>query len=221
MQKGTIQDRFCGTIAKILEDHPELTKTQIATDLECGRTKLSEILAGRMMAGTDVIAQLCQKYEISPDWILCGRGPQWKSEIPTEVPPKSSLPLIPIEAVAGFNGIDEPGISFAECPVYAVPEFIAAKAEYMIRVSGSSMYPKYSNGDILACRRIPEITFIQWGKVYVIDSMQGAMVKRLFEIDDNPDELLCKSDNENYPPFRIPRSEIRSLSIVLGVVRLE
>lgn len=157
-----------------------------------------------------------KKTEPLPEAVKSDDGEKQESHRPAHF-----LPLIPIDAVAGFNGIDEPGISFAECPVYAVPEFIAAKAEYMIRVSGSSMYPKYSNGDILACRRIPEITFIQWGKVYVIDSMQGAMVKRLFEIDDNPDELLCKSDNENYPPFRIPRSEIRSLSIVLGVVRLE
>lgn len=83
------------------------------------------------------------------------------------------------------------------------------------------MYPKYSSGDILACRKVPEVTFIQWGKIYVIDSCQGAMVKRLFEIDGQPDVLLCKSDNNAYPPFRLPKTEIRSLSIVVGAIRLE
>ncbi len=134
---------------------------------------------------------------------------------------RTSLPLIPIEAVAGHNGIDEQGVRLEDCPSYQVPEFISAKAEYMIRVSGSSMYPKYSNGDILACRKVEEITFFQWGKVYVIDSNQGAMIKRLFEIPDAPDMVLCKSDNDNYPPFKLPKSEIRSLSIVIGVIRLE
>lgn len=132
-----------------------------------------------------------------------------------------ALPLIPIAAVAGFNGLDLPGIPLAQCPQYSVPDFIEQKAEYLIRVSGSSMYPKYSSGDILACRRIQEITFIQWGKIYVIDSQQGAMVKRLFEIPDDPEHVLCRSDNPNYPPFRLPKSEIRSLSIVVGVIRLE
>ena len=83
------------------------------------------------------------------------------------------------------------------------------------------MYPKYSSGDILACRKIVEVTFIQWGKIYVIDSQQGAMVKRLFEIEGDVDHILCKSDNENYPPFKLPKDEIRSLSIVVGAIRLE
>ena len=91
----------------------------------------------------------------------------------------------------------------------------------MIRVSGSSMYPKYSNGDILACRRVHDVLFFQWGKIYVIDSSQGPLVKRVFQ-DEDPDRILLVSDNkEHYPPFSIPKSDIRSLSIVLGVIRLE
>ncbi len=132
-----------------------------------------------------------------------------------------TLPLVPIAAVAGYNGLDEAGVTLAECPQYSVPDFFAVNAEFLIRVSGSSMYPKYSSGDILACRKVQEVTFIQWGKIYVIDSQQGMMVKRLFEIDGEPDLVLCKSDNENYPPFRLPKEEIRSLSIVVGAIRLE
>lgn len=132
-----------------------------------------------------------------------------------------TLPLLPIEAVAGFNGTDSPGIRLLDCAQYEIPEFDAVNAEFLIRVSGSSMYPKYSSGDILACRKVPQITFIQWGKIYVIDSCQGAMVKRIFEIDGEPDFVSCVSDNPKYPAFRLPKSEIRSLSIVVGAIRLE
>jgi phage repressor protein C with HTH and peptisase S24 domain len=94
--------------------------------------------------------------------------------------------------------------------------------EFVIRVSGSSMYPKYSNGDLLACKKIPAITFFQWGKVYVLDTVQGALVKRLFEDKENSDNIICQSDNkENYPAFSLPKNEIRSLSIVLGVIRMD
>lgn len=131
------------------------------------------------------------------------------------------IPLIPIDAVAGFNGWDENGVAELDCAHYDVPDFEAAHADFLIRVSGSSMYPKYSSGDILACRKIDEITFIQWGKIYVIDSRQGAMVKRLFPIEGDSAMLLCKSDNPNYPPFELPKEEIRSISIVVGAIRLE
>lgn len=167
----------------------------------------------------------------STDWLLYGEGSMLRNNnnesnesnetYENNETNDHTLPLIPIAAVAGFNGLDIPGIPLAQCPQYSIPDFIEQKAEYLIRVSGSSMYPKYSSGDILACRRIQEITFIQWGKIYVIDSQQGAMVKRLFEIPDNPEQILCQSDNPKYPPFKLPKSEIRSLSIVVGVIRME
>lgn len=145
-----------------------------------------------------------------------------REEAPVMKPVVSwGIPLVPIDAVAGFNGWDESGIAELDCARYDVPDFAAVHADFLIRVSGSSMYPKYSSGDILACRKIVEVTFIQWGKIYVIDSQQGAMVKRLFEIEGDVDHILCKSDNENYPPFKLPKDEIRSLSIVVGAIRLE
>lgn len=165
--------------------------------------------------------------DASPSWLLTGEGPMLKEDTDNVVkvakaePSADGLPLVPIEAVAGFNGDDMPGVRLEDCLRYVVPEFAAAGAEYLIRVSGSSMYPKYSSGDILACRRIQEIDFFQWGKIYVIDSSQGAMVKRIYQCDDDAACVLCKSDNDKYPPFTLPKSAIRSLSIVIGVIRLE
>ena len=140
---------------------------------------------------------------------------------PTTCLAQAGIPLIPVDAVAGFNGIDSPTIQIHDCQRYLVPEFQQLNAEFMIRVSGSSMYPKYSSGDILACRKLTSYHFIQWGKIYVIDSEQGAMVKRLFPCDEDTDYVICKSDNPNYPPFELPKTEIRSLSIVLGAIRFE
>lgn len=179
-----------------------------------------------MNAGQDLLTSLSRIYGVSLNWLLTGEGSMISEEeikpmpIATDAPSSDCLPLLPIEAMAGYNGTDMPGVALSECPMYCVPEFVSAGAQFLIRVSGSSMYPKYNSGDILACRRIPDITFFQWGKVYVIDSCQGAMVKRIFE-GQQPGTITCKSDNQSYPPFTLPTSEIRSLSIVIGVIRLE
>lgn len=162
--------------------------------------------------------------EISLDWLVTGRGPMLRSDLPAAhlaTEPGAGIPLIPIEAVAGLPTDDSVGTRFIDCAHYIIPDFANLNVEYMIRVSGSSMYPKYSNGDILACRRVHDVLFFQWGKIYVIDSSQGALVKRVFQ-DEDPDRILLVSDNrEHYPPFSIPKSDIRSLSIVVGVIRLE
>lgn len=132
-----------------------------------------------------------------------------------------SVPLIPFEAAAGFPFGELDGVKYEDCEQYVIPEFENKGVTFMIRVSGSSMYPKYSSGDLLGCKRIDDILFFQWGKIYVIDSSQGPLVKRVFEHED-PDMILLVSDNkEKYPPFPMPKSDIRSLSLVLGVIRME
>ena len=178
----------------------------------------------------ETIQKIVEKFpQISLNWIVLGQGEMFNNSANNNIPiakqtnnPNEGIPLIPVEAIAGIPSIDEIGVTFADCKKYVVPEFESKGADYMIRVSGSSMYPKYSNGDILACKYIRDVLFLQWGKIYVIDSSQGALVKRVFQDENNPDNLILVSDNkENYPPFAFPKSDIRSISIVVGVIRLE
>lgn len=149
-----------------------------------------------------------------------------KSEIEVQLPEQNdihdseSIPLIPFEYAAGF-GEDNDGISLNDCEKYKIPEFKNIGAEFLVRVGGSSMYPKYSSGDILACKKIYDILFFQWGKIYVIDSSQGQLVKRVCRHDDENMVWLVSDNKEKYEPFAIPKSDIRSLSIVVGVLRME
>lgn len=133
--------------------------------------------------------------------------------------PMVTLPLIPLDCVAGFPVFDNAGVTLADCEQYAVPEFSARGADYLIRVAGSSMYPRYSNGDILACKRVQSLTFFQWGMIYVIDTQQGILVKRVYENPNDEKSVICRSENEKeFPPFSLPKNEIRSLSIVVGQI---
>lgn len=171
--------------------------------------------------GSENILKISSRYpEISIEWLVSGRGAMLK-ETNALPDPIEGIPLIPVDAIAGLGKGDIAGIKYEDCSRYYVPEFSERGVEFLIRVSGSSMYPKYANGDILACKKIHEVLFIQWGKVYVIESKtQGPLVKRLFEHDD--EFVQCVSDNkEHYPPFLLPKSDIRSLSIVVGVIRLD
>jgi phage repressor protein C with HTH and peptisase S24 domain len=179
----------------------------------------------------DFIVKVCSVFEISYDWFILGIGNM--KDKPTHniikspeteykaIPSNTGIPLIPIEAVAGLAKGDITVMEYEVTENYLVPEFNARGVKYLIRVSGSSMYPKYSNGDILACRPITDTTFFQWGKVYVLDTDQGALVKRLFEGKDDS-SIECRSDNkEHYPSFKINKTSIRTVSIVVGVIRLD
>ncbi len=132
--------------------------------------------------------------------------------------PNEGIPLIPIEAMAGALTGERTVLEY-ECERYVVPAFKGA--DFLIQVKGSSMYPKYSSGDIVACQRVPmSDLFFQWNKVYVIDTNQGPLIKRIKPGSDK-EHVLIVSDNEKYDPFELPYSAIHSVALVIGVIRLE
>lgn len=132
--------------------------------------------------------------------------------------PGEGIPLIPIEAMAGALTSEQTVLEY-ECERYVVPMFKGA--DFLIPVKGSSMYPKYSSGDIVACQRVSmSDLFFQWNKVYVIDTNQGALIKRIKPGSDK-DHVLIVSDNEKYDPFELPFSAIHAVALVIGVIRLE
>jgi len=182
-----------------------------------GRNAISHDLAERILS-------YCP--DISMGWLASGSGGMIIGEdgelkyFVGDGESDESLPLIPFDCIAGY-GEDNEGISLNNCEHYKIPEFKNLGAEFLVRVGGSSMYPKYSSGDILACRKIHDILFFQWGKIYVIDSSQGQLIKRVLEHEDETQILLVSDNSEKYPPFTIPKNDIRSLSIVLGAVRME
>jgi len=167
--------------------------------------------------------------DLNLEWAITGQGSMMKQtvirqvnediEIYGKMPIKKGIPIIPIEAMAGFSK-GENTVLELECEHYYVPEF-QSKANFLIRIAGTSMSPKYYNGDVVACKTIPKETFIQWGKVYVMDTIQGALCKRLFQSDKGDEWVKVVSDNDKYPPFEMKKKEIRSLAIVIGVIRLE
>lgn len=204
-------------IAVRLKHERGITLRDVANTLGMNYSYLSDVSSGRSPFTDDCRAKMIRAFgaEIvngtpdAPTPVRMYGGEQDCNMV--------TLPLIPIDAVAGFPTIDNDGVTLADCEQYAIPEFTSRGAEFLVRVSGTSMYPRFNHGDLLACKRVQQLTFVQWGMVYVLDTEQGMLVKRLYECPDDRDSVVCHSENTNeYTDFRLPKTEIRSVSIVLG-----
>ncbi len=210
---------------KVIRNHYKLTQDEFARGLEIKQGSYSDIERGRIdNISTSILTKIAFYYNININWLLTGEGEMLKGEMKKNekiTTNKNSIPMISLNTIAGYHDLDHDDM-LAQCEQYAIPDFSEKGAEFVIRVSGNSMCPKYCNGDIVACRIVKDIVFLQWGKPYVIDSSQGIMIKRVYEEKDNPNCIRCYSDNkEFYPEFVIPKSDIRSLSIVVGLIRVE
>ena len=132
--------------------------------------------------------------------------------------PKEGIPLIPFSAMAGaLTG--EQSVFEYECERYVVPAF--SGADFLMPVKGNSMMPTYISGDIVACQRVPMSgLFFQWNKPYVLDTAQGAIIKRIKPGSDKQ-HVLIVSDNKEYDPFELPYEDIYAVALVIGIIRLE
>lgn len=183
-----------------------------------GMAKLSSGYIANLKSnpGADILTKI---FNTAPDldrrWLLTGDGDMISSAVKDT---QESIPLIPVNAIGGFlSGVSDPIMNY-DCERYIVPLFKGA--DFLIRVDGDSMLPKYMPGDIVACRKIVDASWFQWGKTYVVDTKQGALIKRIEPSDKEGCIMLC-SENEKYKPIAIDSNEINAVAIVKGVIRIE
>lgn len=177
------------------------------------------------MSEENTVRFLSYYKDVNPEWLLTGKGEMLKTDNPkavASVGPGEGIPLIPVDAFGSIGNNSGYSIDLDKIEDrYVVPLFDGKGVDFLIAVRGSSMYPKYSSGDVVACRFIRELLFIQWNKVYVLDSKsQGTMIKRLIKSGD-PEKVICRSDNKEYGDFEVPLDDIQNIALVVGVIRLE
>ena len=117
---------------------------------------------------------------------------------PNDTPPSHTVPIFPFSARAG-----------AQCERITSP---VRGAELATEVVGDSMAPAFPAGARVLLARVRDT--IAWGEVYVLDTTDGQMLKRIMPTDSE-DVWELRSDNPAYPPFRIRTRCVRGVWRVL------
>jgi len=129
---------------------------------------------------------------------------------------EQSLLVIPYGARGGTIGDFLDGIHEYDCERITSP---IKGADYAMEVTGDSMAPEYPSGSRVLIKKINPV-FIEWGEVYVLDTPNGAVIKRIRKTDD-PDVVECVSINPAYQSYTIPGSFVRGWYRVLMVMALK
>lgn len=127
---------------------------------------------------------------------------------------KGTLPVIPTEAMAGTLGEFADSVNAYDCERMISP---IKGADYAIKVCGDSMTPEIPNGSQILIKKIFEDEFVEWGKVFCLDTKNGAVIKRVYPTE-NPEVVECRSINPDYPPFKVNVRSINGWYRVLMVL---
>ena len=229
LTKDEINYRFIEAVNAVIQ-RESISKTSLAESLNVKPSKFSEILNGRMKAGADMIAILCDYYGISPDYVLMSRGgifrgkkldpiiinegEQQGKHSQVSMDPAVGVPYFDVDFFGGFSEIFNNQTMVPACNI-VVPGF--EKASLWCNVTGHSMEPKINHGDIIALREC-RIDDIQYGEIYavVLDTLRTIKILRR---GSTPDVLRYVPINiQNFDEQEFPISRILHIFEVLGSV---
>ena len=138
-------------------------------------------------------------------------GPRGAIQFTNDAEP-NTVPLLPIFAQAGsLTGWSE-GVEESKCERVISP---VQDVDMAVHIYGESMYPDIQNGSVVYVRRINPRAFIEWGRAYILDTVNGPLLKYLTPGSDE-EHIRCVSANHDpmYAPFEVAKED------VLGIYRV-
>lgn len=144
---------------------------------------------------------------LNKEYLLTGKGELAK-------PDKSMRPHIPVSVAAGFMDGASDAIMTAELFMQCdkLPAY-----DFTIDVKGNSMEPEIKAGDVLACKRIIDRLNIPTGKICVIDTKNGPLVKIITGVENG--QVKLHSLNSDYRDLEIEPAEVLGIAKVVGIIR--
>ena len=121
--------------------------------------------------------------------------------------------LLPVSAQGGSLNDFIVSVKESDCEKVVSP---IRGVDFAMTVSGDSMSPEYPNGSRVFIKRINEKAFIEWGKVYVLDTCNGTVIKILVP-SEKDGHVKCISINTDpiFAPFDVSLDDIYGIYKVL------
>ena len=225
---ATIHER----IALCVQNFGDGKNTVFADKLGVSEGNIRGYIKG-VMPKADVLEKIVTSYDISPEWLLTGKGEMYNSR-PSQIEiekseeisensldlPKVSYemgqgtPYFDVDFIGGFSEIFNSQVTVPACNV-VVPGF--EKASLWCNVTGHSMEPKINHGDIIALRECT-VSDIQYGEIYavVLDTLRTIKILRK---GSTPDVLRYVPINiQNFDEREFPVARILHIFEVLGSI---
>lgn len=193
-------------------DGQGITQKDIADELGVSKAYINSLFTNKRAFGKEQAEIWGNHFGLSKAWLLTGEGDMLVSKDSRD--PAETRPRIPMTVAAGSLSGFADDIQYNDWEQYPVIKAFPPY-DFTIVVKGDSMEPKFEGGDEVAIKKVCD--FIEWGKVYVLDTRDGAVLKRLY---DNGDKYRCVSFNDEYPDFEVNKEDVYGVYKVVGLIRI-
>ena len=153
---------------------------------------------------------------------LAGKSREYVEEEFAKIKPRISYttgsPYYNVDFIGGFDIVEN---DQTINPEYNIDFQKYNEATCWCNVTGHSMEPEITHGDIIALKRIEDFSFLPLGEVYAIVTTNGMRTIKRLGPSSNPDNytLVPANKSPEYGVQELPKKMIRSIYHVLGCMK--
>lgn len=140
------------------------------------------------------------------------------SKINPQISYTTGVPYYNVDFIGGFDVVEN---DQTVNPEYNIDFQKYNEATCWCNVTGHSMEPEITHGDIIALKRIDDFSFLPLGEIYAIVTTNGMRtIKRLGpSLDPNNYTLVPTNKSQEYGVQELPKRMIRTIYHVLGCMK--
>ncbi len=185
------------------------------------------VLSRAISNGTDIqskwVQRIVENYpQYSADWLLSGRGSMLSDrnkDLPTINQEFTGAPYYNVDFIGGFDIIINDQTTNPDYYINYPP--YNKEGVVWCNLTGHSMEPELSNGDIIALKEVnAPIPYLPAGEIYGIVTEDYRTVKRIrLSSREGYVRLIPSNKSEEYCEQEIPIAMIQKVYAVLGSIR--
>ncbi len=196
-----------------------ITQSELAKYLGVGQSFISQIEKGDRPLPVEYIGKiLANKGWGNAGWLLTGEGEMLKTASPSySVSANRGVPYYDVDFIGGFDVVlnDQ-----SRNPDYYIDFPAYNKADAWANITGHSMEPLISHGDMIALKKIEDWpNYILYGEVYGIVTNEYRTVKKVRKSVKGEDYLRLVPVNPEFDEQDIPKSIVRGVFQIIGCAK--
>ncbi len=218
-----MNERFKELIDYLILQKYVRNQQEFTEKVKSDKSTVSQIKTGKLNIPNKLFANVCSAFPfINIDWIKTGEGVMLTSEVSTVTQigghsDKQGTPYYDVDFLGGFEPIAN---NQSVAPAYYItfPQF--DRADCWVNITGQSMEPAISHGDIVAIRELSDWdTYLLFGEIYAIVTDEYRTVKKVRRSSKGDSFLRIVPINKDFDEQDIPKSAIRKVFQVLGATK--
>ena len=198
----------------------KISQNEVAEMLGVSSAYVNMICMGRKSIGKKTAARLQEAVGVSAAWLLTGDGEMYaqEKEQQVNVPVQSKTAGKPYYNVDFRLGFDVLLNDQTQNPDYLIDFPPYNDCDCWCNAYGNSMYPTIASGDIVALKRITDISYLINGEIYAIVTSNG--LRTIKRIRDNGTTFTLIADNKEVGDQNIPKEMVTHVFLVRGTIKM-